>query len=138
MPGRLGFPLGFVLAIVVTFLAVAAGATTHPERAVIALAAVTAAVAGVSTFRATLATAAVCWALLSGFVLGRYGDLVFTPAAARDALVLGGIAIIAFMLTTAGRAVVREIRAGRRLPAIRLPVQRKTATPMSSDVARLS
>lgn len=120
LPGGLGFPLGFLLAIVVTFVAIAAGATTHPQWTVAALAATGAVVACLSTFRATLATAAVCWALHSGFVLGRLGDLVFTPQAARDAVVLCAVATIAFLLATA----VRTVRGRRWASTVRIPAQR--------------
>ena len=104
IPGGFGFPLGFLLAIISTFVAVAAGATTHPQRVMIALAITTAAVAGLSTLRAGLATAAVGSALHAGFVLGRHGDLALTPQAGRDAIVLCAVAVIAFLLATAFRA----------------------------------
>ncbi|SDM33793.1 hypothetical protein [Allokutzneria albata] len=42
----------------------------------------------VSTTSAAMATVVVCWALHAGFVLGRWGELVFTARSANDALVL--------------------------------------------------
>ena len=56
--GGFGFPLGFVTSIVVTVGSVAAGATTRPERSLIALACTTGALACASTAAAAVATAA--------------------------------------------------------------------------------
>jgi hypothetical protein len=101
VPGGFGFPLGFLAAILATAGAVAAGATEHPERALILLAAVTAAIGWASTFRAAIGTATVSWALHAGFVLGRHGDLAFTPQALRDSLILVTVAVLASGLASA-------------------------------------
>ena len=116
LPGGFGFPLGFLASVVVTTGAVAAGATRHPTLAVLALAGVTIAIAAVSTSGATVGTAAVCWAMHAGFVLGRHGDLAFTARSTKDAVVLGAVAVIA------------ALAAGvRRNPArVAIPVPRGT------------
>ena len=102
-----GFPLGCVLGTATLTVAIALGATTHPLDAVVALAAVVGLVALLSTVGATFGTASVCWALLDGFVLGRHGTLVFTSAAARDALVL-----FAAALAVSALAAARSRRSG--------------------------
>lgn len=127
VPGGFGFPFGVLLATTVTVLAVAAGATTHPDLAVVALAGTTATVAAVSTLRATLGTAAVAWALHAGFVLGRHGELAFTAHATLDAIVLCATAVFAFIVATAIR-VIRD----RVSPAIAtVPIQGSAPAPLN-------
>jgi hypothetical protein len=121
--GGFGFPLGFLAAILATAGAVAAGATVHPDREVIALACVCAALASLSTGAASVATAVVGWALHAGFVLGRHGDLALTGPAARDAVVLGAVTLVAYVLAV----VIRRERA--RAPHI--PAQRGASQPVS-------
>ena len=125
VPGGFGFPLGFVATIVVTFAAVATGATTHPVWSLIVLAGTTGLLACISTLGAAVATAAVAWTLQAGFVLGRHGDLALTPAAARDATVLVAAALCAFIVATAVRAI--RIRLGPPIGAV--PVQRTAPSP---------
>lgn len=86
--GEFGFPLGGALAVVVTFVAVAAGATHHVGWAVVALAGTIAIMAAITTAVATFGTAVVSWFLVAGFVIGRAGQVSVTPAAGRAALVL--------------------------------------------------
>lgn len=88
LPRGFGFPLGLVVGILVTAAAIAAGATSHPAESLIALTVAVAVVSAITTAGAALGTALVCWALDSGFVLGRQGDLVFTGAALQAAAVL--------------------------------------------------
>src|SRR5262245_50855807 len=90
--GGFGYPLGFVMAVTVTIMAIAAHTTGHPLWSVGALAVTTAAVAAVTTLPAALATAGMCWALHAGFVLGRHADLQFSPASGIAAAVLAGTA----------------------------------------------
>src|SRR5947208_9289620 len=78
IPGGFGFPLGFLLGALVTMATVALGATRAPIMSLVALVAVVDLVALTSTFRATLGTALVCWALHAGFVLGRHVEIAFT------------------------------------------------------------
>lgn len=122
--GGFGFPLGAVLAIVATMLVVATGATSQPVLSVIAMAAVVNLIALISTWRAALATAVVCWFLHDGFVLGRHGDLALTGQAGHDALVIGFDALGVLVLVSLARAAPAPVP-HRREVAPRLPVQRQ-------------
>ena len=73
--GALGYPLGFLAAVAVTVVAVAAQGTEHPQWTLTALSGMAAAVATVTNLRAALAVGAVSWALHAGFILGRHGEL---------------------------------------------------------------
>jgi hypothetical protein len=106
MPGGVGFPFGVVLGVATTAVAVALGATSQPILSVIALVAVVDITAMTTTVTATAATTAVCWCLHAGFVLGRHGDLVFTPQSRGDAVVL-------VLCALAGLALASTIRAAR-------------------------
>lgn len=119
MSGRLGYPLGFAGAIAVTLVAVAAHGTDHPQWTLTALAGTSAAVATVTTARATLATAAVAWALHAGFVLGRRGELVYTPASAAAAAVLCCAVVVAYVIAVAARYARRGSAAPLAIPAPR-------------------
>jgi hypothetical protein len=110
LPGGFGFPLGFVTTIIVTFAAVAAGATTRPVWSLAALVGTTGSVACVSTLGAAVATATVAWALQAGFVLGRHGDLALTQVATRDAIAFLTAALFAFIVATAIRAIRDRVR----------------------------
>ncbi|NUT50478.1 MAG: hypothetical protein HOV94_24695 [Saccharothrix sp.] len=109
--------LGSALAVAVTFLVVAAGATRQPVLSVVALVAVVDLIALISTPVATVATAAVCWCLHSGFVLGRLGELAFTGQSRHDALVLAGCALGGILLASTLRAPAEPHRAKRVSPA---------------------
>jgi hypothetical protein len=104
MPGGFGFPLGFVLAVAATALVVALGAPSRPILSVVAMVAVVDFVAMLTTIGATLATAVVCWCLHAGFVLGRQGELAFTPQSRGDAVVLVLCALTGFALASTIRA----------------------------------
>lgn len=91
-----GYPLGFLAATAVTTAAVAAGGTEHPHWTLAALAGTAAAIAAVATLRAALATAALCWALHTGFISGRFGELTITAGSAHAAAVLATAALLAF------------------------------------------
>jgi hypothetical protein len=101
--GWIGYPLGFVAAVAVTIVAVAAHATDHPLWSVAALA---------------VTTAAVCWMLHAGFVLGRHGDLQFSSASTGAAALLVAVAMIAH---AAGLAVRVGLRASQRTVAVPRP-----------------
>ncbi|GAB2965770.1 hypothetical protein LWP59_22875 [Amycolatopsis acidiphila] len=108
VPGGFGFPLGLATGSVVTLFAVGAGVTGCPDWSVAALSVTVAGVAALTTPAAALGTASVCWCLHDGFVLGRYGDLVATPAAAGSAAILAAIALATLVVA----ALVRLHRAG--------------------------
>lgn len=84
----IAFPMGAGAAVVVTISTVLAGATAHPWLALTALTAVSAVVAAATTLWASLATTAVCWALHTGFVLNRYGELTLDARTDHAAIVL--------------------------------------------------
>lgn len=114
VPGGFGLPLGFTAGIFVTTVAVAAGATSRPGWSVAALAVTVAGVSAVTTPAAALGTAAVCWCVHDGFVLGRRGDLVFTAASAEAAALLIATALAVVALA----ALVRRPSPGVR-PRVR-------------------
>ncbi|WP_370947632.1 hypothetical protein AB5J62_08765 [Amycolatopsis sp. cg5] len=92
-----GYPLGFVATGATTVGTVSANATEHHLRSLAALAVVVCAISLFTRARAGLGTATVAWALHSGFVLGRSGEIVFTDEAGIAAMVLvcaGGSGIL--------------------------------------------
>lgn len=103
LDGDFGFPLGAAAGVVVTIIAVAAGATAHPWLGLSALAIVSAAVAAATSLWASLATAAVYWALHAGFVLGRHGALVFDDRSGRAAVVLAAVTVLTFAVMSTVR-----------------------------------
>ncbi|MBM7860685.1 hypothetical protein [Lentzea nigeriaca] len=119
--------MGVLLGIAATALAVATGATGHPVLSVIAMVAVVNVIALISTWRAALATAVVCWLLHDGFVLGRYGELALVGQAGHDALVIGLDALGVVVLVSTLRAALApmlHLREGDP-SAPRVPVQRQ-------------
>jgi hypothetical protein len=133
--GWAGYPLGFVVASAVTTVAVAAGGTVHPLRTLVALAAAAAAIAAVATLRAALATAALCWALHTGFVVGRFGELALTAGTVRAAALLAAVVVFASGIAHAVRVVPIPCAAsGRsRSPAPPMP---GTALGMVASASR--
>jgi hypothetical protein len=133
VPGGFGFPLGFVAGILVTLVAVAAGATGHPMWSLLGLTLAVAGISAVTTAAAALATACVYWCLQTGFVLASRGELVLTAASLQAAAVLLSTAAIVVVVA----AVVRRARACSRADernlalAARIPAQRQRETSMS-------
>ena len=117
LTGWAGYPAGFAAAVGVTLVAVAAHGAGHPQWTLGALAVVAAAVAALTTLPAALATAALCWALHAGFVLGRYGDLALTAGSARAAALLVAVALLAWGVA----AAVRLIRSADRTAPVPAP-----------------
>jgi hypothetical protein len=129
--GWAGYPLGFVAAIAVTIVAVAAGGTAHPLWTLAALAATAAAIGTVTTLRAALATGALCWALHAGFVIGRFGELTLTADTVRAAPILAAAVVLGFGLAHAVRvARVVAVPVQRGMSAI--PVLRSTGAGHAS------
>ncbi|MEV4056336.1 hypothetical protein AB0J55_34475 [Amycolatopsis sp. NPDC049688] len=87
MTDGFGFPFGCVAAVAAVIVADLLGAASHPWYALVTLSAVVLACAYRSPAAAT-GVAVVAWALHTGFVLGRFGELTFGPASALAALVL--------------------------------------------------
>jgi hypothetical protein len=105
--GRVGYPGGFTATVIVTVVAVAAHGTEHPYGVLTALAVTVAVVGAVTTLPATVASAAVAWALQAGFVLGRHGELEFTVTSLAAAAVLVAAAVLAYTTALAVRYVRR-------------------------------
>ncbi|WP_435158757.1 hypothetical protein [Amycolatopsis sacchari] len=108
LPGGSGFPVGFVLVVVVATASVAAGATRHPLESLVALAVAAGAVAEPAP---AFGTAVFGWCVHDGFVLGRRGELVFTPDSATAAVVLASA-----VAAVVGWGLVREVVAGSTPP----------------------
>lgn len=127
MSGGFGFSLGAALGVAATAVVVAAGATSQPVLSVIAMVAVVNVIALVSTWRAALGTAVVCWFLHDGFVLGRHGDLALVGQAGHDALVIGFDALGVLLLVSTFRAAPAPVLHLRESDpsAPRVPVQRQ-------------
>src|SRR4051794_9346730 len=83
-----GFPFGCVAAVAAVVVADLAGATGRPWYALVTLGAVVLSAAYRSSPAAATGVAVVAWALHTGFVLGRFGELTFDRASALAALVL--------------------------------------------------
>ncbi|WP_372670948.1 hypothetical protein [Amycolatopsis kentuckyensis] len=117
MSGGFGFPFGCVAAVVAVVAAELCGATAHPWYALVTLGPVVLLTAWWSSVTAAIGVAAVAWALDSGFVLGRAGELRFDTASAVVAGVLAGAVVVGF-----------AARASRRPARVRIPAPRRAAT----------
>lgn len=105
LPSAFAVGIAFCAAIVVTAVAVAAGATHHPAEALLPLLLVTAAVSMWTSWAGAVATGWICWALDSGFVLGREAQLSFSPSSQQAALLL---LVVALAGGAGGRGVRRH------------------------------
>ncbi len=94
LPSAFAAGIAFVSAIAVTGIAVAAGATHHPVEALLPLGVVTVAVSAWTTWAGGVAAAWICWALDSGFVLGRQAQLSFSTPSQQTVLLLVVIALL--------------------------------------------
>jgi hypothetical protein len=110
IPGSAGYPLGTAAAVVVTILTVTTHATDHPLWSVLALAVAAATIGTVTTLPAALATAAVCWALHAGFVLGRRGDLNLSDESAAAGALLSAVTVFGYLAGVAVRTTRRRVR----------------------------
>ncbi|SEF37214.1 hypothetical protein SAMN05421837_11342 [Amycolatopsis pretoriensis] len=97
MSGGFGFPFGCVAAVVAVVPADLAGATAHPWYALVTLGPVVLLTVFWSSVTAAIGVAVVAWALDSGFVLGRAGELSFDAASALAAAVLGAAVVLGFL-----------------------------------------
>ncbi|MFC4086509.1 hypothetical protein [Amycolatopsis samaneae] len=132
LPGGFGFPLGCVASVVAVLAAELAGATARPGYALAALVPVILVVAAATSVTAAARTASIAWAVYSGFVLGRAGQLVFDATAGRAALVLGA-ALGAGLL---GGFLVRAVRTARtHLLAADVPAPRPSPEPRTRSAA---
>ncbi|WP_156994043.1 hypothetical protein [Pseudonocardia acaciae] len=91
LPGTAGSALGFGAAVAATLVAWPLGelfgAASRPVLGLVLLAVVAVGVGSVTTLAGAVACAAQCWALYSGFVLHRFGELWLDPPS-RFALAL--------------------------------------------------
>ena len=113
LPAAFAVGVAFSASIVVTAAAVAVGATHDPSWALLPLGLLTAGIAVWTSWVGAVATAWICWAMDSGFVIGREAQLNFSLPAQVAALVLVAVALI-------GRSVGRGVARRRTRP--RLPV----------------
>ncbi|WIY06820.1 hypothetical protein QRX60_24300 [Amycolatopsis mongoliensis] len=126
MSGGFGFPFGCVTAVVATLSADVAGATGHPWYALVTLGAVVLLTAFWSSVPAAIGVAVVAWALDSGFVLGRAGELTFSPASAVAALVLAVLVAFGFLARLVSRPPALA-----RIPAPRRPAEVPASRPLT-------
>ncbi len=124
MSGGFGFPFGCVAAVGAVLVAALAGPS--PWYALVTLGAVVLLTAFWSSVAAAIGVAAVAWALDSGFVLGRAGELTFTPPAALAALAL----LAAFAVGVLARLAAGRI--GRPAGRVDPPITR-VPPPITRD-----
>jgi hypothetical protein len=114
MSGGFGFPFGCVAAVVAVIAAALAGPS--PWYALVTLGLVVLAAAFRTSIVAAAGVAVVAWALDSGFVLGRAGEITFSLAAAVAALVFAALLAFGFAARLISRSPVPV-----RVPAPRRP-----------------
>jgi hypothetical protein len=93
--GPLGSAAGFAAGIVATIVAALAGAAGRPGIGLATMALAVAAVSAVTTVVGALATAAQCWLLYGGFIVGRSGSLVLNDSSIEIAGLFGIVALAA-------------------------------------------
>ncbi|SHG58299.1 hypothetical protein [Streptoalloteichus hindustanus] len=132
LAGGYGSALGFGVGVLTTTAAVAAGAAGAPLLGLTALAVAVFAVSAVTTLPGAVLTAAQCWGLHAGFVLGRAGAIAVDGPAARAAAVLLAAALLGTGLGRLwnGLAPARPAppAPGSRFPE-RLPAPRTASPP---------
>ncbi len=114
IPGGFGFPLGCAGVTAAAIAADVAGGSGHPVYSLVALGLVVAATATVTTVVAAAGTAAVAWAVHTGFLLGRAGQLVFDTASAQAALVFTIALVLGLLIARTQRPMI--VPAPRRAP----------------------
>ena len=126
MTAGFGFPFGCVAAIAAVIVADLAGATAHPWYALVTLGAVVLRAAVLTTVGTAAGITVVAWALHTGFVLGRFGELTFGHASAAAAIVL-----------TAALAAGTLTGLVARTPwPVRVPAPRRPAEVRARDLSR--
>ncbi|MFB9690057.1 hypothetical protein [Amycolatopsis plumensis] len=113
-----GFPFGCVAAVAAVIVADLAGATGRPWYALVTLGAVVLAFACRSPLPAAAGVAAVAWALHTGFVLGRFGELTFGAPARLAALVLAAALATGALTRAASTLQARESASRSRHPTL--------------------
>ncbi|MCP2261973.1 hypothetical protein LX15_005700 [Streptoalloteichus tenebrarius] len=118
LSGGYGSALGFGVGVLTTTAAVAGGAAGAPWLGLVASAVAVLAVSVVTTLPGAALTAAQCWGLHAGFVLGRAGAVALDERAARAAAVFLAAALLGtglgWLATRAGaRHAVPAPRSGK-------------------------
>lgn len=126
MTAGFGFPLGCVAAVAAVIVADLAGATAHPWYALVTLGAVVLAAAFETSFGAAAGITVVAWALHTGFVLGRFGELALDRGSAAAAIVLTA----ALVAGTLAGLIARTPR------PVRLPAPRRPAAVRDRNLSR--
>ncbi|MEU4521738.1 hypothetical protein AB0F52_23875 [Amycolatopsis sp. NPDC024027] len=96
-----GFPFGCVAAVAAVIVADLAGATGHPWYALVTLGAVVLSAAYRGSPAAATGVTVVAWALHTGFVLGRLGELTFDAPARLAALVFASALVTGLLARAA-------------------------------------
>ncbi|MEQ0564306.1 hypothetical protein ABJI51_34955 [Amycolatopsis sp. NEAU-NG30] len=130
MTDGFGFPFGCVAAVAATAAADLAGATAHPWYALVTLGAVVLAATFRTTFAAASGTTLIAWALHTGFVLGRAGELHFGPPSAVAAFVLTAVLLTGALLHAAVSTLQsRESTLQSRVSSVRARVSSGRVLP---------
>ncbi len=106
------FPFGCVAAVAAVIVADVAGATGHPWYSLVTAGAVVLACAYRSPLPTATGVAAVAWALHTGFILGRFGELTFGHASGLAALALAA-ALVTGLLAHAVSTLQSRVSASR-------------------------
>ncbi|GHG24052.1 MULTISPECIES: hypothetical protein [Amycolatopsis] len=115
-----GFPFGCVAAVAAVIVADLAGATGRPWYALVTLGAVVLAFACRIPLTAAGGVAVVAWALHTGFILGRFGELTFGAPARLAALVLAAALAIGALTRAASTLQVRKPASRSRQPTLQV------------------
>ncbi len=128
-----GFPFGCVAAVAAVIVADLAGATGHPWYALVTLGTVVLSAAYRDSPAAATGVAVVAWALHTGFVLGRFGELTFDAPARLAALVFAS----ALVTGTLARATVSTLQVRQPTVQVRessVPVRESSVQVRQSSV----
>ncbi|MET8850402.1 hypothetical protein [Amycolatopsis sp. NPDC004625] len=115
-----GFPFGCVAAVAAVIAADLAGATAHPWYALVTLAAVVLTFAHRGSPASATGVAVVAWALHTGFVLNRFGELRFDHASGLAAVVLATALLTGTLAHTVSTRRTREPTLQVREPTLQV------------------
>jgi len=131
-----GFPFGCVAAVAAVIVADLAGATDHPWYALVTLGGVVLAFAYRSPLPAAAGVTVVAWALHTGFVLGRLGELTFDAPAGLAALVLASALVTGGLARAVSSAQSRVSSVQTRVSSIRVRVSSVRVREFAGRVLR--
>ena len=101
------FPFGCVAAVAAVIVADLAGATGHPVYSLVTLGAVVLFAAYRASPLPAAGVAVIAWALHTGFVLGRFGELAFDRGSGLAALVLASVLVTGLLARAVSTAQTR-------------------------------